>query len=93
MDEEIKLEDAPVQQSLNELKSTIEAMEHVYSKNVSGDSNMEVVEKLRQMKQQMDVINRTYQTVLRENTESANLVLEKLKETDRTAAYSFQLLK
>jgi len=93
MSEEIKLEFAPVQQSLNELKNTIEAMEHAFSKNVSGDSSMEVVDKLQQMKQQLEDINLTYQTVLRENTESANLVMERLKETDHTVANSFQLLK
>jgi uncharacterized protein YukE len=93
MSEEIKLEDAPIQQSLNELKNNIEGMETAFSKHVSGDSSMEVVDKLRQMKQQLEDINLTYQTALRENTESANLVMERLKETDHTVASSFQQLK
>ena len=93
MSEEIKLEDAPVQQSLHELKNTIESMETAFSKNISGDSKLEVVDKLQQMKQQLEDINMSYQTVLRENTESANLVMERLKEADHTVATSFQLLK
>lgn len=93
MSEEIKLEDAPLQQSLNELKNKIETMETAFSKNNSGDSSIDVAVKLQQMKQQLELINMTYQTALRENTESANLVKEKLKETDQTAASSFQLLK
>jgi uncharacterized protein YukE len=93
MREEIKLEDAPIQQSLNELRNSLESMETTLSKHASGDSSMEVVDKLQQMKQQLEKINASYQTVLRENTETANLVMEKLKETDQSVATSFQVLK
>jgi len=93
MRNEIKLNDSPVQQSLNELKNAVEAMENAFSKHVSGDSSMEVTAKLQQMKQQLEKINVSYQTLLRENTESANRVIERLKETDETVASSFQALK
>ncbi|QKY70325.1 DUF5344 family protein [Lentibacillus sp. CBA3610] len=93
MSEEIKLNDSTVQQSLSELKNAVEAMENAFSKHASGDSSMEVTDKLQQMKQQLENINSSYQTVLRENTESANLVVERLKETDETVASSFQVLK
>lgn len=93
MRNEIKLNDSPVQQSLNELKNTVEAMENAFSKHVSGDSSMEVTAKFQQMKQQLEKINVSYQTLLRENTESANRVIERLKETDETVASSFQALK
>ncbi|GGJ94736.1 hypothetical protein GCM10007063_16590 [Lentibacillus kapialis] len=93
MSDEIKLKDSPVQQSLNELKNTVEAMETAFSKHTLGDNSMDVADKLQQMKQQLENINVSYQAVLRENTESANHVIESLKETDETVASSFQVLK
>lgn len=93
MSEEIKLNDSPVRQSLTELKNAAESMENSFSQHVQGDCSMEVADKLQQMKRQLEDINSSYQTLLRENTESVNQVLEKLKETDETVASSFQLLK
>ncbi|GAF63516.1 hypothetical protein BTS2_0407 [Bacillus sp. TS-2] len=90
---EMKLDIELVHASLNELKSTIESLENSFSKHTTGSSSLEVVDKLKQMKKQLESISMSYQTVLREHTESANLVVERLQETDRTIASSYPLLK
>lgn len=88
----IKLDVSRVNESINELRSSIESLETTFSETIEGDNKLEMVELYNEFKQQYDNLLAQYQALFIKNVQSTQKSADELVKADQTVASDIRLL-
>ncbi|WP_106496433.1 YwqI/YxiC family protein [Lentibacillus sp. Marseille-P4043] len=93
MSEEIKIVPYSIKAALADLNATAQSLETTFSKDVSGENILEMVDKMNGIKQAYEEILTSYQTLLTTNVEETRQAIESFVENERTIASAIQFIK
>jgi len=91
-DTEIKLNREAVEEEINKLETSIQALETTFASLIEGDSNLEMVEEVNECKQRYDDLLERYQALFMKNVQTTKASKDKLIEADQEVAGNFSML-
>lgn len=89
---EISIDPGKVHEGINKLKSSIQALETTFSKDIGGDSKLDMVEEVNECKQKYDQILERYQTLFLRNVQSTRKSTDEMVDADQTVASKISML-
>jgi len=90
---EIKIETAPINRALNDLSTAGQALNGEFSKELQGDNELSLADKIDEINQYYEKIKQTYQQLLTSNIASTRRAVEVMNEKDEEIAVSMQIPK
>jgi|GEM_PF-5543556 len=90
---EIKIETAPINRALNDLSTAGQAFNGEFSKELQGDNELSLADKIDEINQYYEKIKQTYQQLLTSNIASTRRAVEVMNEKDEEIAVSMQIPK
>ncbi|RKQ34722.1 YwqI/YxiC family protein [Oceanobacillus halophilus] len=90
---EIKVVQSAVEKALSELRASTTALETSFAKEIQGQNQLDMVDKLNEIRQNYETILATYQALLLQNIESTSKSVETLKQTDERITSSIRQLR
>ncbi|GAA0430416.1 MAG: DUF5344 family protein [Bacillota bacterium] len=88
MNEEVKIERAPIDKALSELQATIQNFEKSYTSMNKEDNTGVILHKLEEIKNTFEQINSSYHALKHNNSKATNQAVEKMQGMDHTQSTS-----
>lgn len=84
MGTEIKIQYEEAEAALSKLRQSVDSWDTSFPKEIGGENNLEVINKLNELNAQCKKMLETYQELLMDNQETSKQSVEDMEETDQT---------
>ncbi len=84
MGTEIKIQYEEAEAALSKLRQSVDSWDTSFPKEIGGENNLEVINKLNELNAQCQKMLETYQELLMDNQETSKQSVEDMEETDQT---------
>jgi len=93
MSNEIRVNSAPIQERIADLRSSIQALDTVFSKEIEGDNQLDMVNAMNEIKQDYENLLVQFEALFVSNVDSTIDAINTMKETDQQIAQGITLAK
>ena len=93
MSNEIRVNSAPIQERIADLRSSIQALDTVFSKEIEGDNQLDMVNAMNEIKQDYENLLVQFEALFLSNVDSTIDAINTMKETDQQIAQGITLAK
>lgn len=93
MSGEIKVQRAPVEKGIAELRASIQALETSFAKEIQGQNKLDVVNTFNEIKSEYDQLLSQFETLFINNVQSTEDAVASLQETEQRVAADIRIMK
>ncbi|UTR13804.1 YwqI/YxiC family protein [Salipaludibacillus sp. LMS25] len=93
MSGEIKIYRGPVNKGIQELQSSSQNLNTSFSKQIKGESKLEMVSRVNEIIQEYDEIIAQFTALMAKNIQSTEEAVTSIEATDEHAAHEMQLIE
>ncbi|WHX26448.1 YwqI/YxiC family protein [Virgibacillus halodenitrificans] len=86
MSTEIKLQHAPVEKGIAEMRSSIEAMDSSLSSEIDGDNKLDMVDAFNEIKLEYDELLSQFEALFLHNVQATEEAVANIRETEQKIA-------
>ncbi|HZW68608.1 MAG TPA: YwqI/YxiC family protein [Pseudogracilibacillus sp.] len=93
MSNEIRVNSAAIQERIADLRSSIQALDTVFSKEIEGDNQLDMVDAMNEIKQDYENLLVQFEALFVSNIDSTVDAVNTIEETDQHIAQGITLAK